>query len=91
MSFVDLGLFKIMDMSQYIFLQQSTVPTDLCWIRVSIGKRIIFGMWLVSSWAWFIEKGVSKVQEILNYTTLTNFSMKYLMMYKVYTDVGGIK
>ena len=26
-----------------------------------------------------------------NYTTLTNFSTKYLTMYKVYTDVGGIK
>ena len=26
----------------------------------------------------------------LNYTTLTNFSTKYLMMCKVYTDVGGI-
>ena len=25
------------------------------------------------------------------YTTLTNFSTKYLMMCKVYTDVGGIK
>ena len=25
------------------------------------------------------------------YTTLTNFSTKYLMMGKVYTDVGGIK
>ena len=25
------------------------------------------------------------------YTTLTNFSMIYLMMCKVYTDVGGIK
>ena len=25
------------------------------------------------------------------YTTLTNFSMKYLVMCKVYTDVGGIK
>ena len=25
------------------------------------------------------------------YTTLTNFSKKYLVMYKVYTDVGGIK
>ena len=25
------------------------------------------------------------------YTTLTNVSMKYLMMCKVYTDVGGIK
>ena len=25
------------------------------------------------------------------YTTLTNFSMKYLMMCKVYTNVGGIK
>ena len=27
----------------------------------------------------------------LTYTTLTNFITKYLMMYKVYTDVGGIK
>ena len=26
-----------------------------------------------------------------HYTTFTNFSMKYLVMYKVYTDVGGIK
>ena len=25
------------------------------------------------------------------YTTLTNFSIKYLMMCKVYTDVAGIK
>ena len=25
------------------------------------------------------------------YTTFTNFSMRYLMMCKVYTDVGGIK
>ena len=25
------------------------------------------------------------------YTTLTNFSTKYLMMCKVYTNVGGIK
>ena len=25
------------------------------------------------------------------YTTLTNFSMKYLVMSKVYTDVGGIR
>ena len=28
---------------------------------------------------------------ILTYTTLTNLSMKYLMMCKVYTDVGGVK
>ena len=28
---------------------------------------------------------------ILDYTTLTNFSTKYLVMCKVYTDVGGIK
>ena len=27
----------------------------------------------------------------LIYTTFTNFSMKYLVMCKVYTDVGGIK
>ena len=25
------------------------------------------------------------------YTTFTNFSTKYIMMCKVYTDVGGIK
>ena len=25
------------------------------------------------------------------YTTFTNLSMKYHLMYKVYTDVGGIK
>ena len=25
------------------------------------------------------------------YTTFTNFSMKYLVMCKVYTDIGGIK
>ena len=30
-------------------------------------------------------------QAIYYYTTLTNFSAKYLVMCKVYTDVGGIK
>ena len=34
------------------------------------------------------EKGQNKN---LFYTTLTKFSTKYLMMCKVYTDVGGIK
>ena len=29
--------------------------------------------------------------DIYIYTTLTNFSTKYLMMCKVYTDEGGIK
>ena len=29
--------------------------------------------------------------KINTYTTLTNFSTKYLVMCKVYTDVGGIK
>ena len=28
---------------------------------------------------------------IYTYTTFTNFSMKYLVICKVYTDVGGIK
>ena len=32
-----------------------------------------------------------KTLNINLYTTLNNFSMKYLMMCKVYTDVGGIK
>ena len=27
----------------------------------------------------------------LSYTILTNFSMKYLVVCKVYTDVGGMK
>ena len=31
------------------------------------------------------------LHNIWDYTTLTNFSMKYLMMCKVYTDVGGIR
>ena len=29
--------------------------------------------------------------KISDYTTFTNFSMKYLMMCMVYTDIGGIK
>ena len=29
--------------------------------------------------------------DITFYTTFTNFGMKYLLMCKVYTDVGGIK
>ena len=32
-----------------------------------------------------------EIDKSLHYTTLTNFSMKYLIMCKVYTDVGGIK
>ena len=31
------------------------------------------------------------IRTTLIYTTLTNFSMKYHLMCKVYTDVGGIK
>ena len=33
----------------------------------------------------------SSMVDIRIYTTLTNFSTKYLVMCKVYTDVGGIK
>ena len=35
-------------------------------------------------------KGI-KLRNRQIYTTLTTFSTKYLVMYKVYTDVGGIK
>ena len=35
--------------------------------------------------------GVCKICELLLYTTLTKLSTKYLVMCKVYTDVGGIK
>ena len=35
-------------------------------------------------------KGI-KLRNRRIYTTLTNFSTKYLVMFKVYTDVGGIK
>ena len=34
---------------------------------------------------------VTEVDVYKHYTTLTNLCMKYLMMCKVYTDVGGIK
>ena len=37
-----------------------------------------------------IQPGEDKEGKI-NYTNLTNFSTKYLVMCKVYTDVGGIK
>ena len=33
----------------------------------------------------------SKELLIIHYTTLTNLSTKYLVMCKVYADVGGIK
>ena len=44
----------------------------------------------------FIKTGVFACQRLGDvdmhiYTTFTNFSMKYHMMCKVYTDVGGIK
>ena len=32
-----------------------------------------------------------KQLSLTTFTNLTNFSTKYLMMCKVYTDVGGIK
>ena len=35
-------------------------------------------------------RGFQYVQRV-DYTTFTNFSMKYHLMCKVYTDVGGIK
>ena len=30
-------------------------------------------------------------KQLYTFTTLSNFSTIYLVMYKVYTDVGGIK
>ena len=30
-------------------------------------------------------------ESIMNYTTFAKFSMKYLVMCNVYTDVGGMK
>ena len=47
----------------------------------------------------FINAGIGWNFNILNvlcqitfpYTTFTNFSMKYLVMCNVYTDIGGIK
>ena len=41
----------------------------------------------MSSWKFMIRVELEKKF----YTTLTNFSSKYLVMRKVYTDVGGIK
>ena len=35
-------------------------------------------------------KGI-KLRNRQIYTTLTNFSRKYLVIFKVFTDVGGIK
>ena len=37
-----------------------------------------------------VKVNVLRICTIL-YTTFTNFSMKYHLMCKVYTDVGGIK
>ena len=37
------------------------------------------------------SSSTKKVQGKITYTTLTNFSTKYLVMCKVYSDVGGIK
>ena len=31
------------------------------------------------------------LESVMAYTTFTNFSMKYLVMCKVCTDIGGIK
>ena len=39
----------------------------------------------------FYHFNISLIIAILYNTTLTNFSTKYLVMCKVYTDVGGIK
>ena len=60
-------------------------------------SRIYFSIsrWFLRSQTTRIVK-ISKhcllnVLDILSYTTLTNFSMNYLMVCKVYTDIGGIK
>ena len=38
-----------------------------------------------------INRFAKRTVSITIYTTITNFSTKYLLMCKVYTDVGGIK
>ena len=42
---------------------------------------------LAWKWGWVDRLN----SDIAHYTTFTNFSMKYHLMCKVYTDVGGIK
>ena len=39
----------------------------------------------------FHNRPLTQKQLKPHYTTFTNFSMKYHLMCKVYTDVGGIK
>ena len=39
----------------------------------------------------FYKKDILNFRAICYYTTLTNISTNYLVMCKVYTDVGGIK
>ena len=40
--------------------------------------------------SWLVDNRLS-LHLVYSYTTLTNFSTKYLVMCKVYTDVSGIK
>ena len=44
---------------------------------------------MFSSKEMYIQECSMKDHQNAFYTTLSNFSTKYLMMYKVYTDVGG--
>ena len=52
-------------------------------LNLPISTKIPVTIWQI---IYMITKFVS-----WTYTTFTNFSMKYLVMCKVYTDVGGIK
>ena len=51
-------------------------------------KNGIMGWWCL---VFSIHPSFKHASSMSSYTTLTNFSTKYLVMCKVYTEIGGIK
>ena len=73
----------------FLFLFRFMSNSFTSWMSGPKGLVNLFYSWLylTSVEMYTTEKDRKKT----NYTTLANFSMKYLVMCKVYTDVGDIK
>ena len=63
-------------------------------MRRTVGHRLVYMVYKTAAYVHLTPKIPQHVHLktvcICFYTTFTNFSTKYLVMCKVYTDVGGI-
>ena len=85
-SYLEKCRFQFVCWKVSVSLHQKKIATETTYAHRDVNKSNIYTYQQVMNLLIFC-----RLTNLKLYTTLTNFSMKYLMMCKVYTDVGGIK